>query len=200
MGEGGSLEHIAWTATDFSCTTCGEPIPFADEVFVLTIMLVQMTERGVQYSPLLFEDGDFLYEPHFFCFSCCENNKEELEGLVRDMPPVEDNYSILDCSACKSGIRSGEVSALITHGEIHLSKRSPNGESGGSRFTCMDDDPTVICISCVNRLNKDVVDELWYEYVKQYKECSEGTQIRCWRNGCPADEEESCANCNKETE
>lgn len=199
MGSDGYLGDldIGWSDSQFSCTLCGEAIAYKEEVFVLTVVLAQMTERGVLYSPLLFEDGDFLYEPHFLCFNCCEESLEELHDLLTDVPPLEDEYTIIDCSQCKSGVRAGEVIGLITHGELAVSKRSPNGVNGGSTFEVMDDDPRALCISCLNRLSNDVVDELWADRVQQYQECAEGTELRCWRNGCSADACGDCMSCKR---
>jgi len=190
---------VDWATTEFSCVTCGEAVLFAEENHVVTIVIAQLNERGMLFSPLIFEDGDFLWEPQFFCLNCWDSSKEELEDFVRDEPLVEDNYSITDCSSCHSGIRNGEVVGLITAGEVHQAKRSPNGEHGGSTFECTTPDPHVLCISCINKLNTDVVDELWNEPVRQFHECPEGTQIRCWRNGCPAEEDSNCANCHTQT-
>jgi len=201
MGTSGYLGDLDldWSRTEFSCRVCGECISFAEEVFVVTIAVAQLTGRGMQYSQLLFiEDGDFLYEPVFLCFNCSEDSQEELGERVRDVPPVADAYAVIDCGSCRSGIRNGEVVALITHGEIRLSKRSPNGITGGSTFEVMDADPTVLCVSCINTLSKEIVDEFWTELVKQFNECPEGTEIRCWRSGCSADEDSDCANCKRQ--
>ena len=201
MGTSGSLEDLDlnWSRTEFSCRVCGESISFAEEVFVITIAVAQLGVRGMQYSPLLFaEDGDFLYEPVFLCANCWEDSQEGLGDIVRDIPSVLDDYAVVDCGPCKSGIREGEVVALVTYGEIRLSKRCPNGINGGSTFEVMDADPTILCISCINTLSKEVVDELWTELVKQFNECPEGTEIRCWRNGCSADEDSDCANCKRQ--
>lgn len=199
MGDGRYLEEldINWSNTAFFCTTCGEPIEYKEEVFAITVVLAQMTERGMQYLPVLFEDGDFLYEPHILHAHCSEESREELFELVRDTPPVEDPYAVINCTTCQSGVRTGEVVALATYGEIRISQRSPNGMNGGSTFESLDDDPTVLCVCCINKLSKEVVDELWKDDVRQFHECSEGTEIRCWRSGCSADEDSDCANCKK---
>jgi hypothetical protein len=200
MGDDGYLNEsdVDWSATGFSCTGCGEAIDYQEEVFVLTVALAHQGERGIEYAPLIFEDGDFLYEPHFLCFNCRDDELEELCDLMRDVPPVLDQHASFECDACRSGVRSGEVVAIMTHGEVRLSKRSPNGENGGSTFECMDSHPDVLCICCINRLSKDVIDELWSEEVRQYNECREGTQIRCWRSGCSADMNSDCTNCKKQ--
>lgn len=197
MGSGADIDDldVNWLHTGFSCSTCGEEIDFHQEVFCISIVFVQWTDRGVTYAPVLFEDGDFLYAPHFFCCECTDENSRELKDHRRDRPPIEDQYTIADCSICKSGIRHGEVAALITHGEIQLSKRNPNGVHGGNTFDPTDTDPDILCISCINTLSSDVVDQLWQEPVCQFRECAEGSEIRCWRGGCPADETNECAKC-----
>ncbi len=200
MGDDRYVEEpdVEWSGTDFSCSVCGDGIEFKEEVFALTVMLTQVGERGTEYAPLIFEDGDFLYAPHFFCFNCREDTLEELSDLMRDIPPVLDQFTSLECDSCRSGIRAGEVVAIMTHGEIRLSRRSPNGQSGGSTFECTDCHPDVLCIGCINRFSRDVIDELWQEDVRQFNECTEGTQIRCWRSSCPADVDSDCANCKRQ--
>jgi hypothetical protein len=199
MGTGRDIDYdFDWPKTDFSCTSCGDPVVFGEEVFVLTVVLAQLGPRGMAYDPLLFEDGDFLYEPHYFCINCADESLEELGALVRDIPPVEDSYAICECTSCRSGIRAGEVVAMVANGQIIYSRRSPSGQDGGSTFECTDCDPAVLCISCINKLNKEVIDELWLDPVRQYHECPEGTEIRCWRSNCSADENSDCANCKRQ--
>jgi hypothetical protein len=195
MGNGRHLGALDLATPDFSCVTCGDTIQFTEETYVVTIVIAHLTEKGMLYSPLIFEDGDFLWEPQFFCESCWDCSKEELADYKRDVPLVDDDQSITNCSTCHSGIRTGEVVGIITAGEVRQASRYPNGEYGGTTFKCTSPDPHVLCISCINMLNSDVVDELWDEPVKQYHECPEGTAIRCWRNGCPAEEDSNCANC-----
>jgi len=197
MGTGGYLGDldIDWDATSFSCGTCGEAVQFTVETVVFTVMLAQLTEKGMQYSPLIFEDGDFLYEPNFMCEECCLESIEELRSQMRDVPYVEDSYAVANCHICHSGIRNGEVVGLATSGEVRRSRRSPNNEVGTSTFECTTDDPVLMCVGCINVMNSDVVDELWADSIKQFHECAEGTMIRCWRSGCPADQENPCANC-----
>lgn len=201
MGNSGYIGGLErnWATTEFSCVVCGEGVLYAEESHVVTIVTIQMTERGTIYSPLIFDDGDFLWEPQFICSDCWDQCQEELTEHVRDVPLIEDDYAITDCRSCRSGIRAGEVVGMITAGEVRQTHRYPNGEHGGTTFECSNPDPCILCISCINRLNSDVVDELWSEPIKQYQECEEGTQIRCWRNGCPAEEDNDCANCHKQT-
>lgn len=199
MGTGGYLGglDLDWERTEFPCVCCGEFIAFAEEAHVATIVVGNLLEQGMQYRPLVFSDNDFLYEPVFFCSHCWDASREELAELTRDVPPINDDFNVIDCNFCRSGIRNGEVLGLCTQGEVLQSRRSPNGNSGGTTFQCTSDDPDIMCIGCINKLSKDVVDHMWNEPVRQYHECAEGTDIRCWRNGCSAQHDDDCANCNQ---
>ena len=204
MGLYGSIEEddemdIEWSPTGHHCSTsCGEPISFADEVFVLTIVVATLTQEGLYYSPAVTNDGsDFLYEPCFFCVDCWESVLEMLEESKQDEPPIADEHSVLACRICASGIRAGEVLGLTTFGEVHLSKRAPNGESNTPTFRTMDTQPKAICIGCLDVLNRDIINGLWRGRVTQSEECQEGTHMRCWRHGCSATGH--CASAQKET-
>lgn len=187
---------VEWDQSPFVCAegSCQEGIPFAEDMVMLMVCELKLTEQGLSYEPLSADDGDYLYEPVHFCLACWENTEEELRELVRDVPIVEDVYSILDCPICGSGIRQGEVVGLATHGNIIVPRHCPNGESGASTFCSLDNDPTPICIGCLNQLNTDITD-LWDDRVTQSTECSEGTYQRCWRydpNSLQCKEREQC--------
>lgn len=188
-----------WSSTGFSCIQCGERVQFAQETVVVVIAMAQLTEQGMVYTPLVVDaatDHDFLFEPIYLCEGCCSGHMEQLEEIVRDIPIVEVPTSITSCRSCTAGINQGEVVGKMTCGEVHRSKRSPNCQSGGTTFVEMDNDPIILCVSCINRLNSDVIDEMWSEPVQQNHECPEGTQMRCWRTGCPAEEHNPGSYCN----
>ena len=189
--------YIELYKSDKACIFCQDMLLYTDEVFVLVISAAQVTAGGLLYPPLASETGDFLFEPHFFCFTCWENGLEELRELYEDVPPIEDMYAVLECAVCESGIRDGETVAVASFGEIHLSHRNPNGESNTSKFASMDSDPTALCIACVNGLSGEVFDELWPMDIRQFNECREGTFARCWRYGCSA--QGDCGNCAQES-
>lgn len=173
------------------CTICGEGIMFADEAVMVSVCALQVTASGILYTPLFNETGDFAYVTHFLCCDCYETSKEDIVEAYEDTPPVEDMYAVLECTTCGSGIREGETVVPACFGEIHCSKRSPNGKSGGPRFEAMDPDPDVYCLGCSN-----VGDfALWDDGLKQFNECDEGTFARCWRYGCSA--QGDCGNCKE---
>jgi hypothetical protein len=175
-----------WSATQLDCSSCEEVISYDDEIFALTVVAPLVVEEGVIYSPLMAGD-DHLYEPCIFHFECWEEDREELREFSADVPPIEDDFAILECGMCGSGIRQEETMAVAVFGEVHISKRDPNGEKSSDTFTGMDLNPDVICIACLNKLDQEVVDELWDSRVAQNEECEEGTFTRCWRHGCSAD-------------
>lgn len=174
-----------------SSPICGESIRYSDEVYLLSVVYPVLNAVGLEYSPMIADDGDFLYEPCFFCFDCWEQILGDLYERVADTPPVLDTYAILDCDVCGSGIRENELTGIAAFGEIQLSKRDP--VSDPVTFTKMDDNPKVICIGCLNTIIKDIA-ELWYDRVTQNNECEHGTFLRCWRFGCGADKDNNCLN------
>ena len=198
MGTGGYLGQLdaGIPSTDFSCVTCGESVQYAEETHVVTVVLARLINGNIRYAPLIYTDGDYLWEPNFVCDNCNDGHLEDMRELVRDVPYVEDDLAITNCHICHSGIRDGEVVGIITAGEIQRTQRMPNGEADSGTFVCTTDDPTRLCIGCINKLSSEVVDELWKEPIKQFNECEEGTNIRCWRNGCPADVDNPCASCH----
>lgn len=165
------------------CSRCRDEIMLVDEVFALWVV-VATSEGGFQIKYAESDDGDFLYEPQFFCFECWEESKEELFSLDDvGYPPVYDERSVIDCAFCDSAILLGEYFAQIVIGEIRCSKKSPNGEVAYYFHPIGDKDPPNICISCLKLLNDEVV-PMWEEGVDQNGECDHGTHFRCWRTGC----------------
>jgi hypothetical protein len=179
-------DEIKWASTKHDCSSCDNNLAYTEEVFSLSVVYAQVTETGVVFLPLMIED-DNLYEPCMFCLDCWESDKEQLMELVEDMPPIEDDFAILECDICGSGIRQDETLGVCSFGEIHLSKRQPNGEKTSDTFQVMDTDPDIICVACLNKLDQEVVADLWDSRVAQNEECEEGTFARCWRHGCQAD-------------
>jgi hypothetical protein len=174
-----------------SSPICGETIDYADEVFLLSIAYPRLNGSGLDYIPMVADDGDYLYEPCFFCFECWEQILEDLRERTKDIPPVVDDYAVLDCDICESGIRQNELMGVVAFGEIQMSRRDPGTDP--VTFSKMDQSPKVICIGCLNILTKDIA-ELWYDRVTQNNECKHGSFLRCWRFGCSADEEHYCMN------
>lgn len=170
----------------YSCSICGEAIELADDIYMISVYSVCINPKSVHYEPVLAEDGDYAYEPCYLCEDCEKNMVEDLHGRVEDIPPMEDQYAVIECSTCSSGIRKDESAGIVTLGQLQISGRSPSEIDSSATFQCMESNPRVICISCMNILNKDVA-ELWNDRITQNDECSEGTHLRCWRHGCNAD-------------
>ena len=174
--------EIAVYKSGHSCSKCGDALLHTDEVYLLQVVQPYVDEQ-LEFAPIISTDDDFLYEPIFLDFMCWEKVEEEIREAVENVPPILDTYGILDCSLCESSIRQWEVMGLATYGELHCSQRTPEG-SPTSTFKQMDNLPTVLCISCLKKMNADIL-EVW-ESVSHGGECDEGTFFRCWRHGCPA--------------
>jgi len=166
--------------SEHSCDKCGDSIQYTDEIYMLQVVQPYIQNGELLFGPVQADDGDFLYEPCFLEFSCWEELEEEMRDELENQPPILDDYSILDCAICDSGIRQWEFSGLAVFGEMHCSRRTPEG-APTSTFSAQDPSPTVFCISCLKKIDDKI--ELWGE-VEQNGECSEGTFIRCWRYGC----------------
>jgi hypothetical protein len=187
-----------WPHTDISCSSsdCGEELEYAEEIALLTVEVAAQTEQGLVYTPLVApDDGDYLYEPVFYCHGCWKCIHEELLSYVSDMPPVDDEHSIIECSTCGSGIRAGEVLARVLVGEFQSNGRAPEGRLTPT-FYQLHDKPIIICAPCVNVIDQDV-SEIWGDPLRQNNECAEGTYMRCWRHGCSADLECNCISGNQ---
>jgi len=173
-----------WRKTEETCTTCEEPLRFAEEVAQVGISHAFHNGREVIVIPLLQEEGDYSYEPHFLDFNCFENLGEQLREMVKDAPPIKHEEALLYCDYCDCAICEWEIFGTVYLGEIHVSPRKPYGYTIPT-FVSSSPDPYVICIGCLLLLNEHEV-ELWdQEDLNQVGECSECTHARCWRNeGC----------------
>lgn len=173
--------------TDHGCAACAETLCFTDEVVVITIVVPTIEGTEFKYAPAEADDGDFLYEPRFCCYECWEDVGNELAELLENTPPIEEITAVTLCKICKSGICMGEITGLVTMGELQCSQRSPD-IAATTTFDAQDPDPAVLCVSCMQKLSDQYLD-LW-ESVGHADECAEGTDIRCWRLECPGQ-----ANC-----
>ena len=180
-------EEEQWPTTNYACSApfCQDPIPYAEDIMVVTICSSGITEAGLQYAPLPADDGDYLYEPCYFCSDCWAHVEEELREYTKDMPPVVDDQSAFACHVCKSGIRTGELFGVVTLGQMEMSQRCPD-DTPSSKFQTMDRNPLMLCIACMNIIERDIA-EMWGGRIVQHNECEEGTFLRCWRHGCSAD-------------
>lgn len=173
----------AVTKSSQECAECSDRILLTDEVFMITMVRPYITDEGLTLLPDEAEDGDFSYEPRFLELECWEKIEEELREQLEDTPPIEDPQAILECDVCASGIRMGEMAGLASFGEIHASKRCPDGIPQET-FVQYDPEPIILCTACMQYLNKNIL-ELWDGTVQESNECEEGTAYRCWRYGCP---------------
>jgi hypothetical protein len=148
------------------------------------------TEAGLHYLPLTAENGDYLYDPCYLCIECWQHILDEIREHTRDIPPVADDQSSCECNVCGSGIRLGELFGLTVLGQLQVSARCPDNVNTPT-FQMMKNDPTIICIGCINVMERDVA-ELWGGRITQYDECEEGSFLRCWRYGCGANS--TCLN------
>lgn len=167
------------------CARCGDHIMYTDEVYLLSVVNAEFTPEGTAYVPVQSDEGDFLYQPRFFQFECWEEVIELLREALEEygVSPVEDMYSVLECSACGSGIRQEESLAIVTFGEVHCSSRSPNSNNAET-FTSMDGEPAILCLSCLRYISSTIC-SMWEGEVQEDDECEQGTFWRCWRTGCP---------------
>lgn len=167
--------------TEQLCPHCGEEIVFTEEIAHLVVVQPHIINQQLYLHPVMDDAGDFLYEPYFFNFMCWETIEEELEEEIEDVLPIEDVGSAFACKYCQSGIREGEHCGAIILGEIHISKRSPNGERAED-FVEMAE-PDLVCLYCLLLVNEGIL-ELWDAEtggVSQGGECGDCLQARCWR-------------------
>ena len=185
-------DAMRWPQTDVSCSAifCTEAIAYTEEICMLSVEVAAHTEQGLVCTPIVASDGDYLYEPVFYCHGYWKNILDELESYVADVPPIEDVHSLFECAACRSGIRAGEVFGKITPGEFQVSDRSPDGQVRPS-FVPLIEIPVIVCAPCINVIQQDI-SEIWGDPLRQNNECAEGTHLRCWRHGCSADVDCNC--------
>jgi hypothetical protein len=174
--------------TEHGCAACGDPISFTEEVFLLKVVQAQLIDGcSIEYHDVFNDTGSFAYEPYFFEFMCWETIEEELNEHFEDFPPIADPGGLLECATCASDIPPWEIFGLITFGELHCAKRTPNG-SPTTIFADMQGYKH-ICISCLHLLNE--VNSFWtnpLQPIPGLDTCEEGIYSRCWRSGnCPCE-------------
>lgn len=135
------------------CVQCAEALHLAEEVFLLRLVHAYVVEGKLHHVDVLNEEGNFLYEPAFYCFDCCEEALEEVTTLYEDAPPVLDPAGIILCDLCQSDILPGELVGLAEFGELQWSERSPN--SRHSPVFVQMDDRRHICIGCLQHLEEE---------------------------------------------
>lgn len=173
--------------TDQICAQCCELTVFTEELVLIQIVQPHFLNGRLLLHPVLHDEtGDFLYEPYFLHFACWENVEEELESDIEDIPPISDDLSPIQCKCCQSGIREWERCGAIQMGELHISKRAPNGTRGEDFVEA--GNPDIICLYCLLVINQGIL-EFWEDGISQDCECGDCLQARCWRLGpgttCP---------------
>ena len=171
----------AYFETPHICASCEAGLLTTDEVILIEVVYPVKVGNRIECYRVDDGEGGFEYDPIFVHLDCWEEFEETMGEILEDVPPTPDEYSIFECSICKSGIRSWETSCLISPGELRRSLRSPNGMPDLEFVQCLGV-PKMLCASCTRRLNGEVF-EMWEGGFSHNEECEEGTHIRCWRNG-----------------
>lgn len=182
MGALLTIDEAPIQPTGHICSDCGEHIGYTEEVWLIQVVQLQRHAGTTHAHQIINEqdpDGDFLFDPYLFCFSCWEKLYDELKENFADEPPVLDDESMFECTCCGSGVREWEYTGIFTLGEFGLSKRAPNNVRGPSFDPS--GEPELICLACLSMLNSDQI-EMWDD-ISQLGECSGCTQERCWRTG-----------------
>lgn len=170
---------LRWSQTDEICAQCVEPLAYTEEIILLQIAQPEVHEGVVRLTPVLDEEGDFLYGPYFLHYMCWEGILEGHAEEVVNIPPTTDSMSILECDCCKSGIREWEYCAALTMGEFHRSKRSPSGTGHGPELV-ESGAPDILCLPCISAINEEWI-EFWETGIAQEHECTLCLNARCWR-------------------
>lgn len=163
------------------CPSCGDEIRLTEEAFHISFARAYQTTTGVELRELR-PDGHPVGAPTVFCFECWETHKENLQENCEDVLPIADAYDqgLLECDICQSDICEGETFAIETFGEIHWSKRSPNGETTMA-FEHMSEG-THVCIDCISNVEEDDQFQLEVHDYDDQDTCVVGRHLRCWRD------------------
>jgi hypothetical protein len=169
------------------CPECGKELMLTEAAVLLQIVVPQLNEaRQVFYLPFEGADGGYAYEPYFFHADCWAANNEALDTMLTeyDCRAVHDDYSFMTCKLCHSGLRLNEPAALVSHGELRASRRSPDGNSAPT-FHTHPNGRELLCLACIRTLNDEIM-EMW-KHISYSGECTSCTYDRIWRTGgvCP---------------
>lgn len=186
MGPSLTLPPALLRPSGYVCTDsdCEAPIHYGDESVLLQIVFVQRGDGELLKYPVRDEDdpeGDFLFEPHYFCMDCWTKTYEWVREQTENQPPVQDMLSTVSCSCCGSGVREcAEYVGVAEVGEFQRSRRAPDNLSG-PRFE-VSANPLLICLSCLHLIIEGYI-ELW-DHLTQIGECIDCCNARCWRAPC----------------
>lgn len=174
------------------CPHCEEPIRLTEEVFLISFVRAYQGPGGVEFKELR-PNGEPVGFPCIYCFECWEDLKESLHEGCEDTLPIEDvrDMGVLECDICRSDVCVGETFALETFGEIHWSKRCPNGEPS-MVFEAMSES-LHICIDCISNIEQDDQFNLEVHDHDDLETCAVGRHLRCWRD------RSRCDHCPKNT-
>ena len=172
------------TRTGEKCSFDGEAIHFGEETVHITLCQIQVTDGTYAIVPVVDEDGDYAYAPHFLEFTCWETLTGDLRKMLEDAPPVKHAEELLVCHYCASSVCAWETFATGYLGELHVSERQPHGHATPA-FVKSSEEPFAMCLGCLLLTNDHTI-ELWEpEELNQMGECPECTHARCWRwGGC----------------
>lgn len=153
--------------TNRECDGCGDPLCYADEIFILEVSEATM-ENGQFFMDVLHDDeGNYLYRPYVMHLECWEEAVEMIEEIVADNPPMECDNGLLLCHCCQSTIAHFEPFVSSQFGEIHVSQRSPSGMATETLERIGHMKP--VCIACIVHVVDDHFDE-WEELVEMLPE------------------------------
>lgn len=166
------------------CACCEDGLHLTEELFLVTFAQPYLTAQGVVLATHG-QDGQPLWEPLFYCFSCWENVKEEAQEACDNVPPVESVEGLLCCDICSSDICAGETMMTETFGEIHWSERTPNGVATPV-FVPMSE-ASHICLACVASMDTEhirpgLLEDLAPAAGLTVASCTTGIHGRCWRS------------------
>ena len=181
LREPDSLEEVI-TKTSLKCGYCGDYLHLVEEAWELRIVQPEIGPENIIMRDALGPNGVGHYIPHFFEFMCWEKAEELLEELWEDVPPISDDFALLECDLCRSHIREWETMGLVRFGELHCSPRNPDGETS-YQFEPMGTDRH-ICVGCLTHVNDEL--DLWEEGIEGMpgiEVCRDGIFERCWRKG-----------------
>ena len=175
-----SIEEEDEVPTGLICADCEDPLCYGAEVALVQIVQPKLAGGAVFYYPVIDEndlDGDFLFEPYIYCFSCWDEQFWDLKREAEDVPPVQDVHGIVECACCGSSVREWEYAATFTVGELDPSAREPSNVPGPHFVPAGKTE--VICLYCMIVLNDNYI-TMWEE-LSQFGECADCTLARCWR-------------------
>lgn len=178
----GAIDTLLEDNSGVYCQECGCEHQMTDEVFLVRVVQPVVVHGTLHNYDLLEGDGALLHSPIFFCFDCWEQAQEELTEQLEDSPPMLATGGIIECDICHSDVLAGETTGLLELGELHWSRRSPNGAPAVHFETSAEGQH--LCLACLTLLEENYGKPLWEKGLKPSagpEICREGIFSRCWR-------------------